>query len=246
MSQFSIKYWIAGDEQKISQVKNDINLLEHQTIYINIESETIENDAYITIILSNKDESKGIELSDLLSNISDKSIHNKIIDILSSKQQVSRLIYDQVSEYLATSSYPNLYKLENSLREFLVRYFRKILGSEWDSEEHRHIYKSTIKRKKQSYDNHDNIFYQMDFIDLKNIICTRFPLRENYELNELVRSQDVNTVSIARNQIEEFIPKSQIDHFMGSVGNFFTGLSDDWNKLYSTRNKIAHNKQITI
>jgi len=244
MSSLRVKYWIK-DSLIVQNLSKRLDNLSNDFDYISLDINTsdIEGDAYIEILIS-KNNNQKIQDNELTNkNNPIVNIHKQIIEKINKEARNNKsLISDEISEKLAIMSYPKVHKLENTLREFLTRYFRRLFGSDWNSEEHRGLYKSLISGGKPDVHISKNIFYQLNFDHLKDILCTKFPLKPCFEIKDLLK----NNNSISSKEITPFLEKNHIDQYFGSIRNYFSDFCYDWSNIYSIRNKIAHNKQYTI
>lgn len=157
-----------------------------------------------------------------------------------------RILLDEVSEHLAESLYPKLYRLENKVRAFVINFFLKNLGTNWT----RLAMSADTLEKIKSRKKNDRIFISsgkvesdvmlIDFDDLGKIL---------YNENSILSNKKADNVAIL---IEKISAATDLEALKKDVleGNFYKYFKDcftqkdfqsKWFDLYYYRNKLAHN-----
>ncbi len=157
-----------------------------------------------------------------------------------------RILLDEVSESLAESIYPKVYRLENKVRIFVINFFLKNLGTNWV----RLAMSADTIEKIKSRKRNDRIFVStgkvdsdvmlIDFDDLGKIL---------YNENSILSSKKADNVAIL---IAKISAATDLETLKSEVleGNFYKYFKDcftqkdfqaKWSDLYYYRNKIAHN-----
>ena len=157
-----------------------------------------------------------------------------------------RILLDEVSEHLAESLYPKLYRLENKVRAFVINFFLKNLGTHWTRLAMSVDTLEKIKNRKKN----DRIFISsgkvesdvmlIDFDDLGRIL---------YNENSILSNKRADNVAIL---IEKISAATDLEVLKKDVleGNFYKYFKDcftqkdfqnKWFDLYYYRNKLAHN-----
>lgn len=159
---------------------------------------------------------------------------------------------DQVSAEISKKAYPLINELENIVREYLLRFFVKKVGSNWWA------YNSNDSLKKKSKDVGTNRamngllnmeIYNIDFVDLKELITGSFPRLSNSDI-----IQSLDAISKAKEEptkVEEKIERLK-QNWIGNWEKFFQehiqidNFKVIWDRLYNIRCMVCHNSLITL
>lgn len=155
-----------------------------------------------------------------------------------------QLIGDGISLEYATELYPKLNIVENSLRKLITRFMLKSLGPDWEEN-------STPKKVKDSIKiptgkKHDNILYDVDFIQLLHFLFTPYAHKGDKDLVNLLSNISKGQYDTTlKEKVLDFIPKSNWDRYFSKIVDFEESEFDKkWTELYAIRILVAHNKSI--
>ncbi|EMN7731562.1 hypothetical protein WB980_004974 [Bacillus cereus] len=161
-------------------------------------------------------------------------------------------LQDEISREIARISYPLINEIENLLREYLLRFFVKKVGSQW----WKFNSNDTLNKKSKNHGNSrafsnllDMEIYNIDFVDLKELVTGNFKKISNIDVVNaldiiLERKEDPDKVEEKVNKLKE--------NFLGNWEKFFKnqiGMSNFeviWKDLYEIRCMVAHNSLITL
>lgn len=159
---------------------------------------------------------------------------------------------DEVTSIISNKSYRLIHELENLLREYLLRFFVKKVGSSW----WKFNSNDKLQKKSKSYSNRrsfdgllDMEIYNIDFVDLKELVTGNFNLTKELDI-----VQSLDAILNARedpSKVEEKVNRLK-EKFMGNWEKFFKdhiGIVDFdtiWEELYIIRCIVAHNSLITL
>jgi hypothetical protein len=152
------------------------------------------------------------------------------------------IVNDDVSYNIACELYPEVNKVENALRKYLVKFFVTKLGSDWwsvtaDSEMHK---KASFRKNNENIFGHhiDNRVYLVDFGELGKIVYQ--------QSSGFINKEDIVSKIMAIEETSEAIKT-----FKGQLQNNYTkffkdtfkdnGFQQKWEKIEKIRHKIAHN-----
>jgi hypothetical protein len=161
-------------------------------------------------------------------------------------------LQDEISREISRISYPLINEIENLLREYLLRFFVKKVGSQW----WKFNSNDTLNKKSKNHGNSraftnllDMEIYNIDFVDLKELVTGNFKKISNIDVVNaldiiLERKEDPNKVEEKINKLKE--------NFLGNWEKFFKnqiGMSNFeviWKDLYDIRCMVAHNSLMTL
>ncbi|KKM12198.1 hypothetical protein SY88_04980 [Clostridiales bacterium PH28_bin88] len=161
-------------------------------------------------------------------------------------------LLDQVSFEICKRAYPFINELENLLREYLLRFFIKKLGSNW----WRHNSTETLRQKSKAHGATrsfngllDMEIYNIDFVDLRELITGNFPTMSHSDI-----LQALEIIEQSKEYPEKVVQKIETlkGNFLGNWEKFFEKhiLIDDfrtkWQRLYDIRCMISHNSLVTL
>lgn len=165
------------------------------------------------------------------------------------RKQAMNLVYvltDEVSEQIARDIYPQLNKVENKLRRYVIKFFVTKLGPDWwkvtaDAE----MQKKAQQRKNNEkvFSQHvDNKAYLIDFGEIGKIVYAQssgFISKE--DIIEKVMNVEATPEALARLKSE--IQSNYTKFFKETFKD--KGFQDKWIKLEEIRHKVAHNNLFT-
>lgn len=165
------------------------------------------------------------------------------------KAQEFELLYvlkDEVSEQIACKLYPHLYRVENLLRGYLVRFMATHIGSKWweltaSSEMSE---KARIRRKNEKvFGKHiENSAYLIDFDELGEIVYEQSSglLTREAIVHRLTNCPETpDDIKRLKQDIQSNYQKLFKESFADK------GFKDKWKLFEALRNKIAHNNLFT-
>jgi hypothetical protein len=165
------------------------------------------------------------------------------------KDQDFDLIYvlkDQVSEEIACKLYPHLYRVENLLRGYLIRFMATHIGpSWWELTASAEMADKAKKRKKNEliFGKYiENSAYLIDFDELGEIVYEQssgFLTREDI----LGRISDLAETPAAIQSLKQELKSNYHKLFKESFAD--KKFKDQWKEFEDLRNKIAHNNLFT-
>ncbi len=157
-----------------------------------------------------------------------------------------RVLHDEVSESLALTLYPHIYKLENKVRTFIVNFFLKNLGTNWT----KFAISADTLNKIKSRKNNDKIFVATNKVDSDVSLIDFDELGKIlYSENSILSIKKADNVSIL---IDKISTATDLETLKSEVleGTFYKYFKDcftqkdfenKWFELYYYRNKVAHN-----
>lgn len=152
------------------------------------------------------------------------------------------VLQDDVSQSIATTLYPEINKIENGLRGYLIKFFITKLGSNWwditaDNEMKK---KANLRKKNEANFSKfiDNRIYLIDFGELGKMVhslSTGF-LNKDDIISEILQMEETPE---AVQKLKSNIEGNYIKYFKDSFKD--KKFQELWEKLEKLRNKIAHN-----
>lgn len=157
------------------------------------------------------------------------------------------VLEDGVSRSIATSLYPEIYKVESFLRKYVIKFFTLKIGPEWwkltaDSE----MKRKTDQRKNNETDFSkyiDNEVYLVDFGELGKIIYSQSSgyLSKEDIVNKIIKLEhSIEALERFKEEIQTNYNKFFKQTF--KENNFQL----NWEELEKIRHKIAHNNLFTL
>ena len=144
-------------------------------------------------------------------------------------------VFDGVSAFYAEKAYPQVHYIENLMRQLFSKFLLIKLGPSWADSIPKNI--TTRSNGKTT-----NPLYDLDFIQINDVLFNEYASKEA----DSTFLKSLKEGSFANKYIEEYIPQSNwIRYFQPIVKCEASYLQKRWEKLYSQRNKIAHNKLFT-
>lgn len=156
------------------------------------------------------------------------------------------VLRDQASEHIACELYPPLYRIENLLRGYLIRFMATQVGPEWWELTASVEMADKAKRRKKNervFGKHvENSAYLIDFDELGELV---------YEQSSGFRTKDdildriykLAETTAAIKALKEDLRSNYQKFFKESFAD--KGFKDRWTQFEALRNKIAHNNLFT-
>ena len=161
------------------------------------------------------------------------------------KDQGFRSLYvvrDEASQHIACSLYPHLYKIENLLRGYLIKFMSTRIGPGWwENTVTRDVVNKAKMRKKNEtvFGRHvDNSAYLIDFGELGEIVYTQtsgFVTREDIVKRIERLEESPEAIRELKNDLQTNYKRFFKDSFADRQ------FRDKWREFEALRNKIAHN-----
>lgn len=164
-------------------------------------------------------------------------------------------IEDEISDVISITAYPIIREMENTLREYLVRFFSRKFGSKWWEKNTTQALKAkAVERKKNgSSGGISNLLnmeiYNIDFHELLILLNGQFGQTDSDAiigaLDALVRKREDEEA------FEEKILELK-NRFRGNWEKFFgqeiriDNFMNDWKEMYDVRCEVAHNSLLTL
>ncbi|MCH2089119.1 MAG: HEPN domain-containing protein [Pseudoalteromonas sp.] len=144
-------------------------------------------------------------------------------------------VFDGISAFYAEKAYPYVHLIENLMRQLFAKFLLIKLGPSWADSIPSEI--TSRGNGKES-----NPLYELDFIQINDLLFKEYAAKEAD--SEFLKGLKEN--GKVDNTIEEYIPQSNwVRYFQPLVNCEASYIQKRWEKLYSLRNKIAHNKLFT-
>ncbi|TMO00096.1 HEPN domain-containing protein [Pseudoalteromonas sp. S558] len=144
-------------------------------------------------------------------------------------------VFDGVSAFYAEKAYPYIHYIENIMRQLFAKFLLIKFGPKWVES----IPKDVISKGKGQT---TNPLYDLDFIQINGLFFNEYAIKEA-DSNFLI---SLKNNKLKDKNIEDYIPQSNwIRYFQPIVECDAAYLKKRWEKLYSQRNKVAHNKLFT-
>lgn len=162
-------------------------------------------------------------------------------------------IEDEISDVISITAYPIIREMENTLREYLVRFFSKKFGSKWWEKNTTQALKAKAAERKKSGGGISNLLnmeiYNIDFHELLILLNGQFGQTDSDAiigaLDALVRKRE------DEDAFDEKILELK-NRFLGNWEKFFgqeiriDNFMNDWKEMYEVRCEVAHNSLLTL
>lgn len=156
------------------------------------------------------------------------------------------ILTDDVSAEIACKIYPNINKIENYLRKFLLKFFVTKYGEKWWSM----TADQTMENKVKTRQDNETVFnaliknkvYSIDFGDLGRIIyasSSGYNEKENI-IKDLMQIKTLDDVKKLQHEVQS----NQVKFFQKTFTD--KGFRGYWQNLEKIRNKVAHNTLFTL
>lgn len=153
-----------------------------------------------------------------------------------------KILWDDLGIQYNIKAYPVINKIENLLRKLISKFMILNVGIDWFSS-------STTKdtQQKSRERGSDDIFfdnvYQLDFIDLSEVLFGAYRTMSIQDVDNMIKTLDDSALL---SQIKDFYPRSNWERYFSSIVNYDEKkIKTIWTELYGIRNSIAHNRFIS-
>ena len=160
------------------------------------------------------------------------------------------VLLDQVSEEIANDLYPLIYKVENSLRAYLVRFMTTRIGPKWWEITATNDLTNKVQQRKNNEKEFsqfiDNKAYLIDFGDLGKLIYAHssgFTKKEDIIRKVSELNEDSETLKDAVQRLKKELDSNYQKFFSESFKQ--KDFQNKWQELEKIRNKVAHNNLFT-
>ena len=173
-----------------------------------------------------------------------EKLESKIIKLLTDNGFFTHCLWNDISMYYTSKLYPFISSIENKDRSVIYQLMTRICGSKWSSRYLPDKIKNKLDEKKKLNRKIDNnIFYNLDFIDIHTFLFTRYRL--NSDINAFLDRIKTNSLSEKELELEikQYENKSNWERFFEEVSKA-TSFADEWNALYEYRSIIAHSRRM--
>ena len=163
--------------------------------------------------------------------------------ILSEKNIILEVITDDISFHYASLAYPNIHKIENLMRKFILYFMIVAIGKEWKNKSTEQI-KQRLNSTESEY---KNKIQELSFGELGDFLFNTYHEQDKDALINKLKSLEEDEISSEDfNELKSFIPKSNWDkYFKEKIECEDKYLSKRWKELTELRNKVAHNKSFS-
>ena len=156
------------------------------------------------------------------------------------KFEVINMVWNDACFELSKIAYPEIYTIENNMRELITRVMLKNFGNKWETKYIPPHLKSKSDHKKykqiKEYPS-ENILFYLDFIDLSDFLFKEYPENTNlFTIPKYVNSAE---------KLEQFVPKSNWKRCFNKIITNVDDFKGKWRNLYNIRCKVAHNRMLT-
>lgn len=160
-----------------------------------------------------------------------------ILARVTGKQPVS--LWDDVSFFYATKSYPLIHEIENLMRKLLTKFAVTKFEPNWTDKNIPEEVKTSVKN--QSSNNDANYLYQTDFIQLIHFLSGKIKTSDvKGLLDNVSKAKDISELNLE--ELKSYIPTNNWDKYFSSIVEFeWEYFEKRWRKLYDLRCKVAHN-----
>lgn len=148
-------------------------------------------------------------------------------------------LWDDLSLYYSSKSYPLINKTENLMRKLITYFMLTNVGKEWVVEASPTVFQEAIgKSKRKEY---VDVLHKIDFIQLGDFLFKPYQTRNISELFEkLDNAQTKDELDL--NDLKDFKARSNWERYFSKVVDCTNEyLSKGWSDLYDLRCKVAHN-----
>jgi uncharacterized protein YutE (UPF0331/DUF86 family) len=148
------------------------------------------------------------------------------------------VLNDGIGEFYCQLSYPVIYKIENSMRKLISKFMAIGLGINWTSSSVPKEVSASINGEGRK--NAINLLFEVDFIQLANILFKKYSNNDGNKFFESVKGMD-GAAQISANDLKQYVPYSNWErYFANKVKCDAQYLDAKWTKIYEYRCKIAH------
>jgi hypothetical protein len=148
-------------------------------------------------------------------------------------------LWDDLSLYYSSKSYPLINKAENLMRKLITYFMLTNVGKEWVVEASPTVIQEAIvKSKRKEY---VDVLHKIDFIQLGHFLFKSYQTRNVSELYEKIdNAQTLDELDLS--DLKDFKARSNWDRYFSKVVDCTNEyLNKGWSDLYDLRCKVAHN-----
>lgn len=216
---------------------SDLNLIKDRIKYQELEVD------YKVQFEQMKDDRRSIHIYFSCENTVDISQYEKFLRVVKTTfYKISKDIHtlkDDVSFHYAQLAYPKIHQIENLMRKLITKFMIINVGLSWTE---KHIPKEVKDAPSNSKEKSNvNYLYNLDFIQLSNILFKEYsPLNTSELFAKIKKSDDISEINLS--YLKKFVPTSNWERYFSKiVDSEADQLKKIWTKLYSFRNQVAHN-----
>lgn len=247
-SKQSLKYIFVVDQQKEPEFtvdmfremlnEADINL---NNFYYSVDGNNEKQSNSIgTLTIGNNDINHSFVLFDIGIVVIDdiqKKMRN-LIEKNKNRFSVINMVWNDACFELSKMAYPEIYIIENNMRELITRVMLKNFGPEWEKYYFPTTLTNKIHKDNTIKNTYENTLFCVDFKILTSFLFTPYS-----ELENGISQKQLNRQPNISNKI---VRKSNWDRCFDNLLNIDKKtLTELWEKLYRIRCKVAHNRMIT-
>jgi len=162
-------------------------------------------------------------------------------------------LHDDLSYHLSIKVYPEINIIENKLRHLITYVMYKSHGINWVSENSPEALITEMKKRgAREYRRNDNSLQLVNFDKLSIFLFKEYRgincESVDSELKEYMHSKSSENAAATIRKILRFLPTSNWDSSFQDVVDGMSGeeIQEQWERLYTLRNLIAHNREFTI
>jgi len=156
------------------------------------------------------------------------------------------VLKDQVSEHIACQLYPYLYRIENQLRGYLIKFMCTQIGPKWWERTVPSNVEEKVKMRRRNervFGKHvENSAYLIDFDDLGRIVyqqCSGFVTREDILKKVAGLEETAEAIKAFKKELQTNYEKFFRESFAER------GFKEKWREFEELRNRIAHSNLFT-
>ncbi|WON82720.1 HEPN domain-containing protein [Chromobacterium haemolyticum] len=152
-------------------------------------------------------------------------------------------VWDEISTDLCIKAYPLIHHTENLLRKLITKFMLANIGVGWQKEAIPQEVVDSIKSK--SSDRSQNYLYELDFIQLSNLLFKEYSTGDSRKFIEAIAiASEITELNLK--ELKEIVPRSNWERYFAPIVNCDSNyLKKRWEKLYEFRCKVAHNRFLT-
>lgn len=229
--------------KKILSKSNEINIIKNQIVFdeykcsFKIKSGNVKgkDQRFFSIEFEEKDKANLNSYKNLL------RVFKKILDDTGIILEVLR---DDISFYYSELAYPEIHKIENIMRKFILYFMIVAVGKDWKKKSSTKQIEAKLQSSNTEY---KNIIQELTFGQLGDFLFNSYHEENVDELISKLKSFEDKTITVVDfEELKHFIPKSNWDkYFKKRVVCEDVYLDKRWKELTDLRNKVAHNKSFS-
>jgi hypothetical protein len=234
----------ASLDQQNLRITDQTNTLKVKRVKADTEKADIENDAEFSKYTG---QSKAFFVT-VTGNYNWLERRRKLIVEFLKKQNFDYLyvLVDEISQQIAYEIYPLIYRGENLLRAYIVKFMTTRLGSQWWENTATSDLKQKVQQRKNNEKDFaeyiDNKVYLIDFGDLGKLIYAHSSGFTSKE--EIIRKiSELDETPEAIRRLKEEVQSNYQRFFKESFKD--KNFQQKWEELEKIRHKVAHNNLFT-